>query len=62
MNDIRGSDIKDLAKEDYMKGMKYKDIATKYNVSLNTVKSWKQRYEWNRKSMHTNERYKRICS
>ena len=42
MNDIRGSDIKDLAKEDYMKGMKYKDIASKYNVSLNTIKSWKQ--------------------
>lgn len=59
MNDIRGSDIKDLAKEDYMKGMKYKDIATKYNVSLNTVKSWKQRYEWNRKSMHTN---KKVCT
>lgn len=59
MNDIRGSDIKDLAKEDYMQGMKYKDIATKYNVSLNTIKSWKQRYEWNRKSMHTN---KKVCT
>ena len=26
--------------------MKYKDIADKYEVSLNTVKSWKQRYKW----------------
>lgn len=48
------------AEKDYVKGMKYKDIAEKYNVSLNTVKSWKQRYGWNRKkdahkekSMHT---------
>lgn len=33
----------ELAYKDYCKGMKYKDIATKYDVSLNTVKSWKQR-------------------
>lgn len=59
MNNIKGSDIKDLAKEDYMQGMKYKDIASKYNVSLNTIKSWKQRYEWNRKGMHTN---KKVCT
>nr|WP_255492143.1 terminase small subunit [Cetobacterium sp. 2A] len=26
--------------------MKYKDIADKHKVSLNTVKSWKQRYKW----------------
>lgn len=59
MIDIRGPDIKDLAKEDYMSGMKYKDIAVKYNVSLNTIKSWKQRYKWNRKGMHTN---KKVCT
>lgn len=35
----------DLAYKDYKKGMKYKDIATKYDVSLNTVKSWKRR-QW----------------
>ena len=57
MNDYK------LAEADYKKGMKYKDIAEKYNVSLNTVKSWKTRY-WgkvadkkvctqNKKSMHT---------
>ena len=37
------------AENDYMTGMKYKDIALKYGVSINTVKSWKKRYEWERK-------------
>ena len=37
------------AERDYMLGMKYKDIATKYGVTINTVKSWKQRYAWSRK-------------
>ncbi|WP_034757768.1 phage terminase small subunit [Rossellomorea vietnamensis] len=36
------------AENDYVKGMKYKDIAEKYGVSLNTVKSWKKRYGWSR--------------
>lgn len=34
-----------MAYKDYIKGMKYKDIASKYDVSLNTVKSWKRR-QW----------------
>lgn len=34
------------AEKDYMSGMKYKDIADKYGVSINTVKSWKKRYNW----------------
>lgn len=38
-----------LAEQDYMSGMKYKDIAKKYGVTLNTVKSWKNRYKWNKK-------------
>lgn len=38
----------ELAYEDYKAGMKRKDIAQKYNVSINTVKSWKQRH-WNQK-------------
>jgi len=42
-------DAKDLAYKDYMDGMKYQDIANKYGVSINTVKSWKQRNDWNRK-------------
>ena len=36
------------AKHDYVLGMKYKDIADKYGVSLNTVRSWKTRYGWQR--------------
>lgn len=37
------------AETDYMNGFKYKEIAEKYNVSISTVKSWKTRYNWNRK-------------
>lgn len=44
----------ELAQEDYMQGMKYKDIAEKHDVSVNTVKSWKTRYKWDRKGVHTN--------
>lgn len=46
----------ELAEHDYMDGMKYKDIAEKYDVSINTVKSWKTRYKWsrdNKKGVHT---------
>ncbi|RMC49161.1 terminase [Lactobacillus sp. ESL0228] len=32
-----------------MLGMKYKDIAEKYGVSINTVKSWRKRNGWTRK-------------
>lgn len=41
--------MREQAEKDYMQGMKYKDIAEKYGVSINTVKSWKQRYKWDRK-------------
>lgn len=56
----------ELAEKDYKSGMKYKDIAEKYGVTLNTVKSWKTRY-WSaekkrkvctpkaKKSMHTKQ-------
>ncbi|NRG43527.1 hypothetical protein HRF87_01960 [Bacillus sp. CRN 9] len=51
------------AEKDYVKGMKYKELAEKYDVSINTVKSWKKRYGWNRdrgapkeKSVHTKKR------
>jgi uncharacterized protein YjcR len=50
-----------LAEKDYMAGLKYKEIAEKYGVTLNTVKSWKQRHSWKRdmgasfqKGVHTN--------
>ncbi len=47
----------ELAKKDYLAGMKYKDIAAKYKVSVNTVKSWRSRHGWIRgaptkKSVH----------
>ncbi|WP_244990369.1 terminase small subunit [Clostridium algidicarnis] len=58
MTGIRGPDY-ELAEKNYMAGMKYKDIATKYNVSINTVKSWKQRYKWNRNGVHTD---KKVCT
>lgn len=49
----------ELAEQDYIAGMKYKEIAEKYNVSINTVKSWKTRYGW-QKSVHTND--KKVCT
>lgn len=48
MGEIKSLDNKELAFEDYQKGMKYKDIAQKYSVSLNTVKSWQKRNKWTR--------------
>lgn len=38
--------------------MKYKDIATKYDVSINTVKSWVSRYGWAKlkKGAHKNKK------
>lgn len=57
----------DAAENDYMLGMKYKDIAAKYGVSINTIKSWKQRYGWERKGAHTKEKSvhtkkKKVCT
>lgn len=46
----------ELAEQDYMDGMKYKDIAAKYGVTLNTVKSWKTRYKWDKKGVHTKKK------
>lgn len=37
-------DVRGKAYEDYKAGMKYKDIAEKYGVSLSAVKSWATRY------------------
>lgn len=49
----------ELAEKDYKAGMKYKDIAEKYGVTVNTVKSWKQRYNWTREST---EKKTNICT
>lgn len=55
----------ELAYIDYQNGMKYKDIAAKHDVSINTIKSWKSR-KWNappekrvqprKKRLHTKKR------
>lgn len=60
----------ELALRDYILGMKYKDIALKYNVSIDTVKSWKKRYGWNRdkpvrgtqKSAHSAPKKEKVCN
>lgn len=41
-------EIRDQAYADYRRGMKYKEIAEKYGVSLSAVKSWAIRY-WRQK-------------
>lgn len=37
---------KEQVKADYISGMELKDICSKYNVPLNTLKSWVKRYHW----------------
>lgn len=62
MNEVRAPNY-ELAEIDYMGGMKYKDIAKKYDVTLNTVKSWKTRHGWsrdNKKGVHTKN--KKVCT
>ncbi|MDO5884146.1 terminase small subunit [Ligilactobacillus animalis] len=48
------------AEKDYLSGMKYKDIATKYGVSLNTVKSWKSRNGWQRDATKKKGAHKKV--
>lgn len=50
---MRGKSKRELAELDYLAGMKYREIAEKYGVSIDTVKSWKVRHSW------TRERYKK---
>ncbi len=53
----------ELAEQDYMDGMKYKEIAEKYNVTLNTVKSWKTRHKWSKsKSKSVHAKNKKVCT
>lgn len=56
------AELHKLAEQDYLSGMKYQEIADKHGVSINTVKSWKQRHGWSRekgahksKRVHTNK-------
>lgn len=39
-------EIKVEVKKDYLKGLKQKEICDKYDVSINTLKSWIKRYKW----------------
>ena len=61
MGEVRASN-NELALIDYQSGMKYKEIAEKYGVTINTVKSWKTRYKWskdNEKGVQTKS--KEVC-
>lgn len=59
----------ELAEKDYILGMSYKDIADKYKVTIDTVKSWKTRYKWERdkapktvkKNAHNAHINKKVC-
>ena len=59
----------ELVERDYILGMKYREIAEKYKVSIATVKSWKTRYKWERdklakpkNEMHTmHTKNKKVC-
>lgn len=57
MNERDKLTISEKAHNDYIGGMKYLDIAEKYEVSINTVKSWKTRFKWERKGAH-----KKVCT
>ena len=62
MEEIRAPNY-ELALLDYQLGMKYKDIAEKYGVTINTVKSWKTRYQWSKdkkKGVHTKS--EKVCT
>ena len=50
------NDKRQQAEQDYIAGLKYKEIAEKYGVTLNTVKSWKTRYSWSKKVCTQNEK------
>nr|DAM73782.1 MAG TPA: Terminase small subunit [Caudoviricetes sp.] len=52
------SKISGKAKKDYLAGLRYIDIAEKYGVSINTVKSWKRRFHWARPKQLINARKK----
>lgn len=56
-------EIREKVRQDYMQGMKYKDICAKNNLSMNTLKSWVSRHKWaaerkkrNKKGAHNRKR------
>ena len=48
-------EVREKAFVDYRRGMKYKDIAEKYGVSLSAVKSWATRY-WKKEGCNQKEK------
>lgn len=40
------ADVKEQIKNDYLSGIPPKKLAGKYDISLNTIKSWIKRYGW----------------
>lgn len=42
------SDVKEQIKKDYLSGIMPKELAEKYDTSLNTIKSWVKRYGWSK--------------
>ena len=64
------AEMHELALKDYILGMKYREIAEKYKVSIDTVKSWKVRYKWERDKLskapktdaHNAHKNKSVCT
>lgn len=46
----------------YIQGMKYREIAEKLGVSIDTVKSWKKRHGWMRTDKNKEETQKKGCT
>lgn len=42
------ADVKEKIKNDYLSGVMPKELAEKYDTSLNTIKSWIKRYGWSK--------------
>lgn len=42
------ADVKEQIKNDYLSGIMPKELAEKYDTSLNTIKSWIKRYGWSK--------------
>lgn len=50
---------KEQVKADYLNGMKQKELIEKYNIPLNTLKSWVKRYHWSEEKKGTPKKKKK---
>lgn len=55
-------DTKEQAKQDYLAGMKIKDIANKTGKSASTIRSWKSRYKWDDEAVTDNAPPKSVAT